>query len=200
MCVSPSTHVFVADLSSGSDTSILLGGVFSPAYLESYLKAYAWGFALVLGVNLLVFPHTAEAELRGILVSSLHHISTLSHLMAKTYVLEITDDEKVVRDDLNQRIRADYGFLSQKLAQTSLEVNYTRWSMQDYSGMVCRIRAMQLGLLTSYSSLVEMERLDPASLAAIKDNLVSTGSSKAFSKLRRGSSRLVSPSHHDLVD
>lgn len=89
-----------------TDTSILLGGEFNSAYLESYLKAYAWGFALVLGVNMLIFPHSSEHELRGLLVSSLHHISTLSHLIAKVGLI-VFDPRQILMRAVDLRPR-DY--------------------------------------------------------------------------------------------
>ncbi|GAA5917094.1 hypothetical protein JCM6882_009495 [Rhodosporidiobolus microsporus] len=170
---------------SGIYTSILSGGNFVPEYLEAYLEAYLWGFAIVLVVNLLVLPHSAEKELRELLVLSIEHISTFAHLIAKTYSLEITEDERKVRDELNTSIRADMGFLNQKLAHVSLEVNYSAWSMQDYSVAVSKVRAIQHGLITSYSSLVAMERYDPLALELIKRELQETAATKAFSKLRR---------------
>lgn len=56
------------------------------------------------------------------MVISLEHISTFSHLIAKTYNLDLSDEERVARDALNQSIRADMGVLNQKLAQAGLEV------------------------------------------------------------------------------
>lgn len=80
----------------------------------------------------------------------------------QTYVLDISDEEREVRDELNQSIRADFAFLSQKLNETSLEVssscrlthlntltivvqqiNWTRWTVTDYSDMVYSLRQMQ---------------------------------------------------------
>ncbi|KAM0753235.1 hypothetical protein T439DRAFT_323872 [Meredithblackwellia eburnea MCA 4105] len=171
---------------SGIYTSILLGGVFSPKYLEAYLEAYCWGFAIVLGINILVLPISSERELRELLVSSLEHVSTFSHLIAKTYTLDITDEERAVRDGLNQSIRADIAFLGQKLSETGLEINWTKWSMADYGAATAKIRAMQQALITSYSSLVAMERYDPATLELIKVELVDSGAGKAFNRLRRG--------------
>ncbi|GAA6036661.1 hypothetical protein JCM8097_001282 [Rhodosporidiobolus ruineniae] len=169
---------------SGIYTSILSGG-FVPEYLEAYLEAYLWGFAIVLVVNLLVFPHSSEKELRELLVLSIEHISTFSHLIAKTYSLEITEDEKKVRDGLAASIRADMGLLNQKLATTSVEVNYSRWSMADYSLAIAKVRAIQRGLITSFSSLVAMEKYDPQALDLLKRELQETAVTRAFSKLRR---------------
>ncbi|BGP44750.1 hypothetical protein JCM10450v2_000564 [Rhodotorula kratochvilovae] len=177
--------LFIILAFSGIYTSILSGGRFVPEYLEAYLEAYCWGFVIVLVVNALVFPHTSEKELREILVISLEHISTFSHLISKTYNLDLTDDERVARDALNQSIRADMGVLNQRLAQAGLEINYSRWSMQDYSLMVSKVRAMQHGLITSYSSLVSMEKYDPRALEIIKQELQDTQANRLFSKLRR---------------
>ncbi|GEM06176.1 transmembrane protein [Rhodotorula toruloides] len=178
--------LFIILAFSGIYTSILSDGKFVPAYLESYLESYCWGFAIVVMVNLLVLPHSSEKELREILVISLEHISTFSHLLAKTYSLDITDDERAVRDDLFVSIRADMGVLNQKLAHTSLEINYSRWSMTDYHLMVGKLRQMQLGLIAAYSSLVSMERFHPRALELVKEELTSSGADKWFSKLRRG--------------
>ncbi|GAA5972386.1 hypothetical protein JCM11641_002434 [Rhodosporidiobolus odoratus] len=172
---------------SGIYTSVLptSNRSFIPEFLESYIEAYCWGFAIVLFVNGFIFPHTSEKELRELLVISLEHISTFSHLIAKTYSLEITDDERKARDDLNLTIRADMGLLNQKLAQAGIEINYSRWSMQDYAFAVSKLRAMQQGLITSYSSLIAMERYDPKALELIKQELQSTAASRQFNRLRR---------------
>ena len=47
-------------------------------YLEDYLKAYALGGAIVVVVNLVVFPISSEKELRKTLVMALEHIKTFS--------------------------------------------------------------------------------------------------------------------------
>ncbi|TDL26998.1 hypothetical protein BD410DRAFT_783138 [Rickenella mellea] len=144
---------------NGIYTSILVGK-FEPAYLEEYIKAYCWGGAIVLTVNVLVFPISSERELRRTLVVSLEHISTFSHLLAKGYTLTMTEEERSVRDQLAQSIRADFGFLSQKIEETSVEINYSRFSMNDYQDFVARTRAMQLALITVYSSQVNVEKKD----------------------------------------
>lgn len=59
--------------------------------------------------------------------------------------MALTEDEKKVRDHLNQTIRADYGQLHAKLAGSIIEINYSRWSMQDYGRFVERTKAIQSG-------------------------------------------------------
>lgn len=43
--------LFIILAFSGAYTSVLSGGRFVPEYLEAYLAAYCWGFAIVLVVN-----------------------------------------------------------------------------------------------------------------------------------------------------
>ena len=50
-------------------------------YLLQYLKAYAWGAAIVLSVNLSVFPRMSERELRQTIVTSLEHLATFAALI-----------------------------------------------------------------------------------------------------------------------
>ena len=44
------------------------------------MVAYLWGAAIVLGVNVLVWPTSSERELRHTLVVSLEHIATFTAL------------------------------------------------------------------------------------------------------------------------
>ncbi|GAA6047362.1 hypothetical protein JCM3770_001266 [Rhodotorula araucariae] len=85
-------------------------------------------------------------------------------------------------------IRADMGVLNQRLGQAGLEVNYSRWAMRDYSLMVSKVRAMQHGLVTSYSSLVSMEKYEPRAVEIIKQELQDTLANKLFNKVRRSAS------------
>ncbi|GAA6004360.1 hypothetical protein JCM10207_000685 [Rhodosporidiobolus poonsookiae] len=170
---------------SGIYTSILSGGRFVPEYLEAYLESYLWGFAIVLAVNLVVLPHSSEKELRELMVVSVEHISLFAHLIAKTYALDISDEEKEVRDQLNTSIRADMGLLNQRLGTVALEINYSKWSMTDYSIALGHIRQIQQGLITSYSSLIAMERYDPKALDVIKQELQDTNAKTSFQRLRK---------------
>ena len=80
----------------------LLVGGFKRAYLEEYIKAYwlvalimpfeyrseyshrsSWSAAIVLIVNISIFPITSEKELRRTLILSLEHVATFTHLLAK---------------------------------------------------------------------------------------------------------------------
>lgn len=136
-------------------------GKFSKDALLGYFQAYAWGIAIAIGVNLLVWPVSAEQECRDLLVTSLQHVSTLAHLTCKTYAKEIDKDEEVrlprgapirrlifvseqeVRDLLVETIRGDFGALTLRLEEASFEILYTRWSMKDYSTIIQRVRGLQ---------------------------------------------------------
>lgn len=138
-----------------------------------------WGGAIVLGVNMFVFPVTTERELREAMVQSLDHIGTFAHLLAKTYTMSLTDEDRVVRDQLNQTIRVrrisihrcsysvtnqprylqqDFGILNAKVGAASIEVNWTRWSIQDYRRLIAQTRGMQLSLIALYSALAAYEK------------------------------------------
>ncbi|CAE6476603.1 unnamed protein product [Rhizoctonia solani] len=138
---------------NGIYTSIMLGNGFNSTYLKEYIKSYLWGSAIVLFVNISVFPISSERELRQLLVVSLEHVATYSHLLAKTYTLTITDEERDARARLAQTIRADFGLLTMKMSETSAEINWSRWSMDDYLVFVAKTRAVQLSLITAHTSI-----------------------------------------------
>ena len=60
---------------SGIYSGYLVDG-FSPPYLESYILAYVFGGAIVLLVNIVVFPTTSEKQVRTMLTQSLNHAAT----------------------------------------------------------------------------------------------------------------------------
>lgn len=109
-------------------TSHLLG-TFDPTYLLEYLKSYAWGSAIVLAVNILVFPRTSEQELRQAMATSLEHIATFAALLGKAYALTSTPEDNAARELLSETIKADFTFLTQKIDETSIEINWSKFSM-----------------------------------------------------------------------
>lgn len=107
--------------SSLKSTSKHIGALSNLIY-GRFLTWRSWGAAIVLAVNILVFPMTSEKELRRTLSLSLEHIATFSHLLSKVlssscwfwcrpltlpkgYTLELTEEERIVRDQLAQNIR-----------------------------------------------------------------------------------------------
>ena len=81
----------------------------------------------MLGVNIFIFPQSSEKELRQTLVTSLDHIATFLHLLAKTYTLTITDAERKVRDGLNQSIRVSSpSFHSMQTGVSHVGVSFRR--------------------------------------------------------------------------
>jgi hypothetical protein len=77
-----------------------------------------------------VFPRTSERELRSCIVSSLEHIATFAALLGKGYSLTGTSEDKAARELLSQTVKADFTFLTQKIDETSIEVNWSKYSMQ----------------------------------------------------------------------
>ena len=117
---------------NGIYTPLLLGGVFSPTYLEEYLISFLWGGAITLTVNFFVFPMSSERELRKTLVISLEHICTFAALIAKGYTLTSTQEEREAREVMEQTVKADFTFLKQKIDETSIEVNWSKFSMEGW--------------------------------------------------------------------
>lgn len=80
-------------------------GLFWGNALDSCIQPLRWAGAIVLFVNLVIFPMSSERHLRETLVTSLDHIGVLSHLLGKTYTMDITNEERALRDQLNRTIR-----------------------------------------------------------------------------------------------
>lgn len=151
---------------------------FSSDYLSSYLEAYCWGAAIGLSINMLVFPHSAEQELRVALVTSLDHTKTFCHLIEKTYRFTITEDEKQMRDRLAQSIRGDADQLEKKIGETILEVTYSRWTLSEYARMIKILKSMNYSLATAHSSLL---LVDEISSGTFRENfLLSCGKDMAL--------------------
>jgi hypothetical protein len=110
--------------------SVLNGNKFLPDYLLADAVSYLFGLAVTLVVNIVVFPTSSEKELRQMLVTSLGHIESLSNLIARAYVMAASDEEMKAGDILMQTIRADFTYLTQILDNTSVEVNWSKYSME----------------------------------------------------------------------
>lgn len=81
-------------------------------------------------MNILVFPTTSERELRKTIVASLEHLATFAALLGKAYTLTGTAEDKAARELLSQSVKADFTFLTQKIEETSVEINWSKYSMQ----------------------------------------------------------------------
>ncbi|EGG03448.1 uncharacterized protein MELLADRAFT_90177 [Melampsora larici-populina 98AG31] len=136
------------------------GRQFSSDSLISYLTAYLWGGAIILFVNIFVFPHTAEKELRIALAASLDHCRVFFCLLSKTYRLEINEEETRVRDELAQSIRADFNILQGIMTETRIEIVWSKWSMSDYNLMVHKTRTIQQILTTVHTNLQSLDGLN----------------------------------------
>ncbi|KAG8952106.1 hypothetical protein FRC04_005106 [Tulasnella sp. 424] len=145
---------------NGIFTSLSLGKKFDPKFLIAYLEAYLWGTAINITVSMLFLPVSSEKELRKTLIVSLQHIETFGMLISKSYLMIINQEERQIRDNLAQAIRADFGSLQQKLEETTLEINWSRWSLDDYRYFIAKTRALQLALISAHSSMSTIEKGD----------------------------------------
>ncbi|KAG8888780.1 hypothetical protein FRB98_006792 [Tulasnella sp. 332] len=146
---------------NGVYNGYLVGRRFDHLYMLSYLYAYLWGAAIVLFVNIFVFPVTAEKELRELMVESLEHVEAFGLLIYKSYTTKLSPEDKAIRDSLAQTIRADFGRMSGKLAESSLEINWSRWSIDDYRYFIGKTRAIQQArmkaLISTHSTISRLE-------------------------------------------
>ncbi|GAA5995637.1 hypothetical protein JCM5350_001633 [Sporobolomyces pararoseus] len=161
------------------------GQKFDKSWFLADFQAYAWGIAIALAVNVVVFPVTSERELKKLLVASLQHVSTLSHLSCKYYAKECSDDEAQVRQLLVKTIRADYLALAARLQETSLEVAFSRWSLKHYRDMIASVQGLQQALITSSSALDLIDRLDPAGVNVKRHLLARAEVAKTFTDYRQ---------------
>ncbi|KAI5477995.1 hypothetical protein MNV49_005687 [Pseudohyphozyma bogoriensis] len=169
---------FVALAQLGS-TQVAQGFVFlAMVYVLALIKGSAMRyFAFALLAILLAFagksPTLSGAEL------------ALNVMNSQTYLMDITPEEKAVREELHQSCRSDMALLAMKLREVKFEVNWTRWEVKDYASAIKSVGMMQQGLLTSYSSLVLMETQDLGALKLIQEELHRTGAKTVFFKLLR---------------
>lgn len=78
-------------------------------------------------------------------------------MLAKSYLLTITEEEVAVRNGLAQSIRADFGILQQKLGTTSIEINWSKLGMDDYRFMIESTHKLQQDLIGLYSTVIAAE-------------------------------------------
>ncbi|GAA5827522.1 hypothetical protein JCM5353_001354 [Sporobolomyces roseus] len=176
------------------------GTGFDKTWFLADFEAYAWGIAIALVVNVVVYPITAERQLRKLLVTSLQHVSTLAHLSCKTYAKECSEDEAEVRQLLIKTIRADYLALATRLQETSFEILYTRWSLKHYSDMIASVQGLQQALITSSSALDLIDRLDPEGVNVKRHLLARAEVAKTFTDFRHGIDLVISEIIDELVE
>ncbi|KZW03135.1 hypothetical protein EXIGLDRAFT_828873 [Exidia glandulosa HHB12029] len=152
----PGTLFALLTVFYGLLSSVVVDG-YDPANLRSYLAAQAWGGAVSAVVNLLILPRSSEKQMRRTLVASIHRLRKLSRLISATYMMTITDEERGEREELVSSIRADFALLNDELSGTFFELNISRFSVQDYSNVIRRIRALQIASLSACSCMMERE-------------------------------------------
>ncbi|GAA5876090.1 hypothetical protein JCM16303_007018 [Sporobolomyces ruberrimus] len=173
---------------------------FDKSWFLASFEAYAWGIAIALAVNVLVYPVTAERELKKLLVTSLQHVSTLAHISCKTYEKTCSEDEAEVRQLLIKTIRSDYLALAARLEETSLEILFTRWSLKHYKDMISSVQGLQQALITSSSALDLIDRLDPEGVNVKRHLLARAEVAKTFTNFRHGIDLVIAEIIDGLVE
>lgn len=147
--------------------------------------AYAWGIAIALGVNVLVFPTTAEEQLRGLLVTSLQHVATLAHLTCKTFARELDAEESEVRQVLAKSLRSDYLALDAQLDEMKYELAVSKYSLRHFREMIGAVQALQQALITSSSATDLIDSLDPNGISS-RRLLSRAETARTFADFRHG--------------
>ncbi|KAM0751307.1 hypothetical protein T439DRAFT_325453 [Meredithblackwellia eburnea MCA 4105] len=133
-------------------------------WLLAYFQAYAWGFAIVLATNLLVWPVWSEDQLRELVIDSLQSQATLTHLLFKHYTLTLTPTTRAVRNHLITTLRASFSSLSTRLNEVRWEIGFGRngRSHAEWRMIVAKVRGLQQALITSASALDLMDEVEGA--------------------------------------
>ncbi|GAA5872260.1 hypothetical protein JCM3774_003328 [Rhodotorula dairenensis] len=169
---------------NGIYRSITTGGFRRDLLLADFI-AYAWGIAIALGVNVLVFPTTAEEQLRGLLVTSLQHVATLAHLTCKTFARELDAEESEVRRVLAKSLRSDYLALDAQLDQMKYEFAVSKYSLRHFREMIGAVQALQQALITSSSATDLIDSLDPTGVSS-RRLLSHAEAARTFADFRHG--------------
>ncbi|GAA6047795.1 hypothetical protein JCM3770_004648 [Rhodotorula araucariae] len=173
-------------------------GYFDLRFYLANFEAYAWGMAIALGVNVLVWPITSESELRRLLVTSLQHVATLAHLTCKTYARELDQDELDVRQVLVRSLRSDYLALNARLEETSYEIVFSRWSLKQYADMIRAVQGLQQALITASSAMDLIDQLDPAGVNS-RHLLARAETARTFADFRHGIDLVIAEVIDELV-
>ncbi|GAA5968646.1 hypothetical protein JCM8115_003668 [Rhodotorula mucilaginosa] len=160
-------------------------GEFRRELLLADFIAYAWGIAIALGVNVLVFPTTAEEQLRGLLVTSLQHVATLAHLTCKTFARELDAEESEVRQVLAKSLRSDYLALDAQLDEMKYELAVSKYSLRHFREMIGAVQALQQALITSSSATDLIDSLDPNGISS-RRLLSRAETARTFADFRHG--------------
>ena len=160
-------------------------GEFRRELLLADFIAYAWGIAIALGVNVLVFPTTAEEQLRSLLVTSLQHVATLAHLTCKTFARELDAEESEVRQVLAKSLRSDYLALDAQLDEMKYELAVSKYSLRHFRDMIGAVQALQQALITSSSATDLIDSLDPNGVSS-RRLLSRAETARTFADFRHG--------------
>ncbi|RUP47226.1 hypothetical protein BC936DRAFT_145980 [Jimgerdemannia flammicorona] len=128
-------------------------GVFNQTLMLESLYAFFLGIAINTAVNVFLFPHTAETDLRQQLAISCINLSKFNSYIIKTYLLTISPEEISDRDRLSHVLTAERALLTRALNQVDSEVTYSEFSLKDYAIFVRSIHILQQYLLSVHLNI-----------------------------------------------
>ncbi|KZT56052.1 hypothetical protein CALCODRAFT_484266 [Calocera cornea HHB12733] len=124
-------------------------------FVVGTLQAYFWGIAIVLFVNLFVFPTSCEYIWKSTTVSALQHMDTLSRLLLQGYSGILTESDSQLRAELVGQLRREIDVIDQMLGGTYIEVMWSRWSLHDLTDMTKIVHGLHetvMSINSDYSS------------------------------------------------
>ncbi|KAI8459218.1 hypothetical protein BY996DRAFT_4098566 [Phakopsora pachyrhizi] len=126
---------------------------FPVEHLKSIVLAYLCGAVITLVVNLLIFPRSAEKELRTTLVKSLESLKSIVQIFENIYIFQISEDQIKKLHGLTQSIRNDSNELQAQFDQTFIDISFSRRSFSEYEEIVKQTRNLQRWILLGFSTL-----------------------------------------------
>ncbi|KAI8459222.1 hypothetical protein BY996DRAFT_4098727 [Phakopsora pachyrhizi] len=126
---------------------------FPVEHLKSIALAYLCGAVITLVVNLLIFPRSAEKELRTTLVKSLESLKCFVQTFENIHIFQISEDQIKKLHGLTQSIRNDSNELQAQFDQTFIDISFSRMSFSDYEEIVKQTRFLQRWVLSGFSTL-----------------------------------------------
>ncbi|KZO91828.1 hypothetical protein CALVIDRAFT_332237 [Calocera viscosa TUFC12733] len=127
-------------------------------FVVGTIQAYFWGIAVVIFVNLFVFPTSCEEIWRCTTISALQHMDTLSRLLLQSYSGNLAETDVRLRAELVGQLRREIDVIDQMLGGTYLEVMWSRWSMHDLADHTKVLHNLHEALMNISADYVSAEK------------------------------------------
>ncbi|KAG9293273.1 hypothetical protein G9A89_010644 [Geosiphon pyriformis] len=188
-------------------SNALINDKFDHEQLRDSTIGYLIGSGIALLINILIWPDSAESELRIKLMDSLDNLSTFNTLMIKTYLLTLTEEDKHARDKIAKVVRQDIATLMRMLDEADCEITYSEFSMKNFKGWVSKIKRLHQFLLALHSNLTRQEdaiknsdKFRKEFLEVLREplNNLDTGCRRAIAVIKDQIDPNIPKQHHDL--